>query len=82
MALRLEVPSSSRQACPAQKGKNREFWREMIIYWLRYKAAGKPAVAIGLETVYLLSWMPQIWEPWPRAPRAPPFFASPPFPPG
>lgn len=40
------------------------------MYWLKLKAAEKPAVNFGLETLSTVSWMPQLWAPWPRAPAS------------
>lgn len=54
MTLRVEVPSSSRKARPSsEREKLGEFWREMIMYWLKFKVVEELALDFGLETVSL-----------------------------
>lgn len=40
------------------------------MYWLKLKAVEKPAVNFGLETLFMVSWVPRFWAPWPRAPAS------------
>lgn len=40
------------------------------MYRLTLKAVEKPAVNFGLETLSMVSWMPPLWAPWPRAPAS------------